>query len=165
MKTPYNITHEARSFGIWALLFLSVVSARADPIEMPEKPVTPEVTLLITVAIFLEVACILLVLRHSRKPRFAFAWLVGMHLLTYPAFIGLLWVLQDWRPASAVAFGEGMIVLIEGALIYLMCHLLPAGEQGRAAPSALKCLAASIIGNVCSAAAFPVLMMIYERAL
>ena len=45
-------------FWILAALFLSVVSANADPIEMPEKPVTPEITFLISCAILLEVVCI-----------------------------------------------------------------------------------------------------------
>ena len=31
--------------------------------------------------------------------------LIGMHLLTYPAFLSLLWLLQDMRPAFAVASG------------------------------------------------------------
>ena len=48
-----------------------------------------------------------------------------MHQFTNPAFLALLWQLHDVRPALAVALGEGLVVLIEGALIYLMCHFMP----------------------------------------
>jgi len=53
-----------------------------------------------------------------------------MHQFTNPAFLALLWQLHDVRPALAVALGEGLVVLIEGALIYLMCHFMPATKRG-----------------------------------
>lgn len=150
-------------FWILAALFLSVVSANADPIEMPEKPVTPEITFLISCAILLEVVCIWSLLWRSQKPRFFILWLIGMHLLTYPAFLGVLWLTQDLRPAYAVGMGEGLVVLVEGTLIYLICRYIPPAKPELAAPSIIKCLFASLLGNALSAGAFPALVMIYEH--
>jgi hypothetical protein len=159
MKTPRRIPH----LSVLAAIFLSAVSAGADPIELPEKPVTPEITFLISVAILLEVICIMLVLWRSQKPRFFILWLIGIHLFTYPAFLGFLWLEQNMRPALAAGIGEGLVVLVEGALIYLICRFIPSVKSDLAKPSVVKCLLASLIGNVVSAAAFPVLLSIYDR--
>jgi 1,4-dihydroxy-2-naphthoate octaprenyltransferase len=149
--------------GFLAAIFLSVVSASADPIELPEKPITPEITVLISLAIFLEVVCILLVLRRSQKPRFFILWLIGIHLFTYPAFLGFLWLEQNMRPAFAAGIGEGLVVLVEGTLIYLICRFIPSAKSDLAIPSIFKCLLASLIGNILSAAAFPVLIAIHDH--
>lgn len=152
-----------RRFWFLAALFLSVVSANADPIELPEKPVTPEITFLISCAILLEVVCICLVLWRSQKPRFFILWLIGMHLLTYPAFLGVLWLTQNMRPAFAVGIGEGLVVLVEGTLIYVICRFIPPAKRDLATPSIIKCLFASLIGNVFSAGVFPALILIYHH--
>ena len=102
MKTQIYFHHLA----FFSAIFLSAVSAGADPIELPEKPITPEITGLISLAIFLEVVCILLVLRRSKKPRFFILWLIGIHLFTYPAFLGFLWLEQNMRPAFAAGIGR-----------------------------------------------------------
>lgn len=146
-----------------ATIFLSAFSASADPIELPEKPITPEITVLISVAIFLEVVCILLVLRRSQKPRFFILWLIGIHLFTYPAFLGFLWLEQNMRPAFAAGIGEGLVVVFEGILIYLICRFIPSAKSNLAIPSIFKCLFASLVGNIISAAAFPVLIAIHDR--
>jgi hypothetical protein len=159
MKTQSYIRH----LGLLTAIFLSAVSANADPIELPEKPITPEITFLISLAIFLEVVCILLVLRRSQKPRFFLLWLIGIHLVTYPAFLGFLWLEQNMRPAFAAGIGEGLVVLIEGILIYLICRFIPSAKSDLTAPSIIKCLLASLIGNIISAAAFPVLIAIHDR--
>ena len=98
MKTQNYI----RRLAFLAAAFLPVASASANPIEMPEKPLTPEITFLIVCAILLEVVCILLMLWRSKKPRFFILWLIGIHLFTYPAFLGFLWLEQNMRPAFAV---------------------------------------------------------------
>ena len=147
-----------RPFWLVAALFLSVVSANADPIELPEKPVTPEITFLISCAILLEVVCIWLVLWRSQKPHFFILWLIGMHLLTYPAFLGVLWLSQNMRPAFAVGIGEGLVVLVEGTLIYVICCFIPPAKSDLAEPSIIKCLFASLLGNVFPAGAFPALI-------
>jgi len=152
-----------RWFGILAAVILSSVGARANPIELPEKSITPEISFVIGFAILLEVICIWRVLRRSRRPRFFILWLVGMHLITYPAFLGLLWELDEIRPALAVALGEGLAVVVEGALIYLICRFVPSIKPELAAPSVAKCWLASLIGNACSAVAFPLLLAIFER--
>lgn len=152
-----------RWFGILAAVMLSSLRARANPIELPEKSITPEISFIIGFAILLEVISIWWILRRSRRPRFFILWLAGMHLLTYPAFLGLLWMLDDIRPASAVAFGEGLVVVVEGSLIYLICQFVPSAKPELAAPSVAKCWLASLIGNVLSAIAFPILLAMYER--
>jgi hypothetical protein len=159
MKTQSYI----RRLGFLAATFLSVVSASADPIELPEKPITSEITILISLAIFLEAVCILLILRRSQKPRFFILWLIGIHLFTYPAFLGFLCLEQNMRPAFAAGIGEGLVMLVEGILIYLICRFIPSAKSDLTAPSIIKCLLASLIGNIISAAAFPVLIAIQDR--
>jgi len=153
----------SRRLAFLALIFLPVATASADPIELPEKPITPEITFLISGAILLEVICILLMLWRSRKPRFFILWLIGIHLFTYPAFLGFLWLEQNMRPAFAAGIGEGLVVLVEGSLIYLICRFIPSAKSDLAIPSIFKCLLASLIGNILSAAAFPVLIAIHDR--
>ena len=108
MKAQSYITKYLRWFGILAGILSLVLPARADPIELPEKSITPEISFIIGFAILLEVTCIWLILRRARKPRFFILWLIGMHLFTYPAFMGMLWLLQNIRPAFAVGIGEGL---------------------------------------------------------
>jgi hypothetical protein len=55
------------------------------------------------------------------------------------------------------------VVLVEGALIYLICRFIPSAESDRAKPSIVKCLLASLIGNIVSAVSFPALLSIYDR--
>lgn len=152
-----------RCFSILAAVILSSIRARANPIEFPEKSITPKISFVIGFAILLELICICWILRRSRRPRFFILWLVGLHLITYPAFLGLLWELVEIRPAFAVALGEGVAVVIEGSLIYLICRFVPSIKPKPPAPSIAKCWLASLIGNACSAAAFPLLLAIFER--
>jgi hypothetical protein len=143
-------------------MFFCAGSLQANPISIPEKPMAPEITFLVGFAILLEAACILFLLRRSRKPRLFILWIVGMHLLTYPAFLGLLWLLQDMRPAFAAALGEGVVVLVEGSLIYLICHCAPSAKSNLPMPSGIKCFLASFVGNGCSLIAFPLLLASYN---
>lgn len=143
--------------------FLSSGSSWANPISVPEPSVTLTIVLLVVVSILVEVACVLLLLRRSRKPRFFVLWLIGMHLLTYPSFLGLLWLLEDMRPAFAVAIGEGLVVLVEAMLIYFICRFGPSTRPDAAAPSGMKCFLASFAGNACSVVAFPILLTIHDR--
>src|ERR1017187_25897 len=118
-----------RRLGVLAILFLCPFSSQANPISIPEKPLTPEITFLISFSILLEATCILLLLRRFRRPRFFILWIFGMHLLTYPAFLSFLWLLQDMRPAFAVAYGESLVVLVEGILINLICSYVPTKQN------------------------------------
>ena len=159
MKTPISL----RRFGFLIVLWFSAISAGADPMELPEKPLTPEITVLISCSILLEAICILLLLRRSKKPRLFILWLVGLHLFTYPAFLGFLWLTQNMRPAFSAGIGEGLVVLVEGILIYLICRFIPPAKSDLATPSMVRCLLASLIGNALSAAAFPILIAGYAR--
>ena len=163
MKTHPNFIDYVRRFGVLAGIILLAVPAKANPIPLPEKSVTPEISFVITFAILLEVICIWLILRRSRRPRFFILWLIGLHLFTYPSFLGLLWLFQDMRPAFAVVSGEGLVVLIEGCLIYLICRFAAPVKPELIRPSIAKCWLASLIGNACSAAAFPILLAIYDH--
>jgi hypothetical protein len=158
MKTPVN---SICRIGFLAAMFLCVLSAQANPISIPEKSVKPEIAFLITFSILLEATCILLLLRHWRRPRFFIIWIIGIHLLTYPAFLSFLWLLQDMRPALAVAFGESLVVLVEGILIYLICRYVPT-RQSFPTASLFRCWLVSLAGNACSVIAFPFLTHLYD---
>jgi hypothetical protein len=161
MKTHSQFINYVRRFGLVMVMMFSVVPARANPIAIPEKHLMPEISLAIGFAILLEVICIGWLLRRFRHPRCFIGWLIGMHLLTYPPFLALLWMLHDVRPALVVAIGEGLVVVFEGALIYLICRFVPPAKSGPAAPSIARCWLVSLIGNLCSAAAFPFLLAIF----
>lgn len=163
METKSALTGYLRPLGIWAAVIFSGVTARANPIPLPEKSITPEISVVIGVAILLEVICIWLVLRSARRPRFFVLWLAGMHLITYPAFLGVLWMLQDLNPALAAAVGEGLVVVLEGIIINLICRYAVTAKPEIAAPSMAKCWFASLVGNFCSAGAFPFLVALYEH--
>jgi hypothetical protein len=148
-------------FGFVAVLLFSAVSLKADPVEVNENPAEFGVFIPITLAILLEAICVLLLLRRWRKPRLFILWVVGMHMVTYPLFLGLLWLSYGLHPALGVALAEGLIVLIEGGLIWMICRFLSSAKSGLPAPSIARSLFASLIGNICSAAAFPLLTMLY----
>jgi hypothetical protein len=162
MKKHFKFIDYVRQFGVLAGMIFLAITARANPISLPDKPVTAEISFTIAFAILLEVICVWLILRRSRRPRIFIIWLIGMHLLTYPSFLGVLWLLQDMRPAFAAASGEGLVVLVEGILIYLICRFAPPAKSELTAPSIAKCWLASFIGNICSVAAFPLLLASYE---
>lgn len=149
--------------GFLAALLLCAFSASANPIEIGihEKSLTPEITFLIGFSILLEAACILFLLRRFRRPRFFILWIFGMHLLTYPAFLSFLWLLQDMRPAFAVAYGESLVVLVEGILINLICSYVPT-KQNFPTASLFRCWLVSLAGNACSLIAFPFLTHFYS---
>jgi hypothetical protein len=158
MRKPFPVT----CLGVSAAIMLFPLSSQADPISIPEKPLTRELIFLIGLAIFLEALCILFVLRRFHKPRFFVLWILGLHLVTYPTFLGLVWLLQNMRPVFAVLLGEGSIVIVEGILIFLICNLLRSPKSDMAKPSLLRCLFTSLAGNLVSASVFPALVAIYE---
>ena len=151
-----------RRLGFVAVLLLSAFSLKANPIDVTQEPIPNVAIYLGVLAVLAEAVCVILLLRCWQRPRFFILWLMGMHLLTYPVFLGLLWLAEGVRPVLAVATGEGLIVLIEGSLIYLMCRFLSSRKSELAAPSISRSLFASLIGNVCSVVAFPLLMTLYD---
>ena len=150
-----------RSVFFMAALPLMAVSVKADPIAVGSTTVYEFGTIsAITLAILAEAVCIRLLLRRWRTPRLFILWLMAMHLLTYPIFLALLWLAAGAHPAAAVAACEGLIVLLEGSLVYLLCRFAPSAKLERPSPTAGKALFASLVGNICSAAAFPLLTLL-----
>jgi hypothetical protein len=158
-----GIPHRGRGkVCFWAALLLSPLPLRADPIVVGPGSIFEFGTLFaITTAVLVEATCILLLLRRWRTPRLFILWIAGMHLLTYPAFLGLLWLSVGMRPELAIVIGEAMIVLIEGSLIYLMCCFAPSAKLELPLPSVNRSLLASLVGNICSILVFPLLAMLF----
>ena len=150
-----------RRLGFLAVLLLSTVSLQANPVVVGSGSIFEFGTIMaITVAVLVEAVCIVLLLRRARTPRLFVLWLMGMHLLTYPFFIGWLWLSISIRPELAVAIGEGLIVLIEGSLIYYLCRFAPAAKAALPPPSVGRTLLAALLGNFCSAVAFPLVALL-----
>ncbi len=148
--------------GIMAVFLLSALSLAADPIvDIHEEDFfQPKTIFTVTTAILLEAGCVLLLLRHCRTPRWFVLWIVGMHFFTYPLFLTLVWLAIRLPPKLAVATGELSIIVIEGSVVYLMCRYAPSAKTQQRTPSIFRSLFASLVGNACSAAAFPLLIMI-----
>jgi hypothetical protein len=138
------------------------------PTIIEESSLRAGVLIPIVLAILVEAICIRVLLWRWRRPALFILWLVGMHLLTYPLFLWVLWLSWGLHPALGVAMGEGAIVLIEGGLVYLICRFLSSAKSGLPAPSISRSLFASLIGNICSEAAFPLMIwlggMLYRVA-
>lgn len=154
----------AHRIGFLAVLFFSVASLKADPIVIGEGPPRFEAVIPIVLAVLLEAVCIRWLLRRWRRPALLILWLVGMHLLTFPLFLFVLWLSWGLDPAFGVTIGEGVIVLVEGGLIYVICRFLSSAKSVLPAPSISKSLFASFIGNICSAASFPLLIRLCQFA-
>jgi hypothetical protein len=144
-----------------AVLLLAAVPLLADPITdiHEENLLQPKTIFNLTAAILAEAGCVWWLLRRWRTPRWFVLWILGMHLFTYPLFLAFVWLGIHSPPMLAVATGEGAIVLIEGGLIFLICRYAPSAKARQPAPSIFKVLFASLAGNACSAAAFPLLVM------
>jgi hypothetical protein len=150
-----------RLFGFMLALLFSAMSVKANPISPGEEPLAFVVCIPITLAILLEAICVWLLLRRWRKPPLFILWLVGMHLLTYPLSLGLLWLLYGSQPVFAVMLGEATIVLVEGGLIYLLCRFISSRQSLLPVPTISRSLFASLIGNICSAATYPLLLWLF----
>jgi hypothetical protein len=150
-----------RRLGLLAMLLLSTIPLKADPIVLGEGPPRHEAVVPVILAVLVEAICIRLLLRRWRHPGLFILWLMAMHLFTYPLFLGVLWLSYGSYPAFGVALGEGTIVLVEGGLIYLVCRFFASAKSPLPVPSIAKSLLASLIGNFCSAAAFPLLLLLY----
>jgi hypothetical protein len=151
-----------RRLAVVALQLLPAISLTADPITdiHQEALIQPRTIIRVTAAILVEAGCVWLLLRRWRTPHLFVLWILGMHLFTYPLFLALVWVADSLRPVLAVAAGEMAIVVIEGDLIYLICRYAPSAKTRLPTPTVVKSLLASLAGNVCSAAAFPLILMV-----
>lgn len=148
--------------GITAFVLIATFSAQANPIPLPEKPVTPEISFLIPASILLEAICWVFLLRRFQKPRLLILWILGMHLLTFPMFLGVLRFLDILRPVTAVTLGEMLVVLVEGYFVFLICNYFPSPKSVARSPSLVRCWLVSLAGNICSAAAFPVMAHVHD---
>jgi hypothetical protein len=150
-----------RRLGLLAVLALSTVSLHANPISPGDSPVFQVGTIIgIALAILAEAICVILLLRRWRTPRLFLLWLIAIHLLTYPIFLALLWLSSGKPPALSLAAGEGLMVLIEGGVIYLLCRFAPSAKSQLPSPSVSRSLLASLAGNLLSLAAYPLWMML-----
>src|SRR3569833_1105323 len=159
MKTR-NTVCSAAKVGLLLVVLFSAIPALANPIPLPEKPVTVPLTFAVTAAIFIEAICWVLCLRRFRKPRLFILWILGMHLITFPAFVGLLHFLDTLRPAAAVALGETFVVISEGFLVFLACNFLARAPKDASPPGPLQCWLVSVVSNLCSVIAFPLLTVV-----
>lgn len=150
-----------RRMGFVAVFMLSVASLKANPAAPGEEPLAFTMFIPITLAILLEAICVSLILRRSRTPPVFILWLMGMHVVTYPLFLALLWLAYGMYPPVAMTLNEAAIVLVEGGLIYLMCRFVSSRVSPLPVPSIARSLFASLIGNICSAAAFPLLLWLF----
>jgi hypothetical protein len=149
--------------GFLLAVMLCASPVQANPIALPEKPVTAPLTFTITISILLEAICWFLCPRRFRKPRLFILWILGMHLITFPAFVGLLRCLDTLRPAVAVTFGEGLVILVEGFLVFLLCNFVANASQNSPGPSLVRCWLVSLAANFCSVVAFPLLTSASDR--
>jgi hypothetical protein len=153
----------ARRIGFLAVLLLSTASLKANPVAPGQMPFSQLGTFtLLTLAALVEALCVRLFLRRWRRPTLLILWLLIMHLLTYPLFLGVLWFSYGTHPVVGVAIGEGLIVLIEGGLICLICRFMSSAKSELPAPTLAKSLLASLLGNIGSAVAFPLLVLLLE---
>jgi hypothetical protein len=162
MNTRKTVSSAAK-VGILLGFLFSALPALANPIPLPEKPVTGPLTFAVTAAIFIEAICWVLCLRRFRKPRLFILWILGMHLITFPAFVGLLHFLDTLRPAAAVVLGETFVVISEGFLVFLACNFLARASKDASPPGLMWCWVVSVISNACSMIAFPLLTAAGDR--
>ena len=130
----------------------------------------------IGISIFVEAVCVVLLLRRSRTPRLFILWILGMHMLTYPIFLFLCFGISSlpdtsyfvlllksaFGGMSGLAVAEGLIILLEGSLIYLMCRFLPSPTALFPVPSIRQCCVASFLGNLCSIIVSLILLATYS---
>jgi hypothetical protein len=149
--------------GFLAVLLCSAVSAKADPVVIGEGPPRLEAVIPVILAVLAEAYCVQRLLRRWRRPGLFILWLMLMHLFTYPLFLGVLWLCWGLHPVLGVTIGEGTIVLVEGCFIYLLCRFLAPARSELPVPSITRSLFASFFGNICSAAAFPLLIWLCQN--
>jgi len=150
-------------WGALSVVLFCAMPVLANPIPLPEKPVTGPLAFSVTIAILVEAVCWVLCLRRFRRPRLFILWVLGMHLITFPAFLGLLHSLGSLRPSVAVALGESFVVIAEGYLVFLICNYFSGGSENASPPGLMRCWLVSLASNVCSMVAFPVLTAAGDR--
>ncbi len=160
MKTPFprTLNHRLRSFGFLAVLFCFIPSLHASPVIFSGKAQNSVVAVYVGIALFVEALCVAWLLRKFHRPRYFILWVLGTHLLTFPMFLGVIWLLQPWLQYFTIALAAGLVVLAEGKLIYQICRH-PASLAHLPLPSLGDCWFVALIGNACSLLAFWILLV------
>lgn len=160
MKTPFPRTwyRFLRLSGFLVALFCFIPSLHASPVIFPGRVHNSVLAVYAAIAIFLEAVCVVWLLRRFRIPHFFLLWVLGTHLLTFPAFLGIVWLLQPWFQYLTIALAEGLVVLAEGWLIYQICRR-PSSLSQLPLPSLGDCWFAALIGNACSLVVFWLLLV------
>ncbi len=129
--------------GALGATLLLASEARANPVYIGSP--LPATTASIT-AIVAEVVVAGLVLRAFRRQTRSFlAMAIGMHLITYPAFLGLCVLFgRSMNAEASVASGEAVVVVVEsiGYLVYCRKTKLESGFA--------RCVVAAAAGNLTS---------------
>ena len=109
MKAPFprTLNHCLRSFGFLAALFCFTPSLYAGPVIFPGKAPNSVLAVYAAIALFLEAVCVAWLLRKFHRPPFFILWILGTHLLTFPAFLGVVWLLQPWFQILPLPWPKG----------------------------------------------------------
>jgi hypothetical protein len=160
MKTPLprTLNQRLRSLGFLAVLFCFVPGLHASPVIFPGKAQNGVLAVYVAVAMVLEAVCAAWLLRRFRRPRFFALWILGTHLLTFPAFLGAAWLLQPLFRDFTIALAEGLVILGEGWLVCQICRRTPSPIR-LTPPSAGQCWYAVLIANACSLVLFWLLLV------
>lgn len=160
MQTPFPraLNRRLRSFGFLAVWLCFNPSLYAGPVIFPGKVANSVLAVYAGVALILEAACVSWLLRKFHRPQFFVLWVLGTHLLTFPAFLGVIWLLQPWLRYFTIALAAGMVVLAEGKLIYQICRR-PASLAHLPLPSVGDCWFVALISNACSLLVFWLLLV------
>jgi len=160
MNTPFPRTlfHRLRCLGFLVALFCFLPEVQAAPVIFPGRAPNHVLAAYVAVAILLEAICVAWLLRACRHPRFFVVWIYGTHLLTFPLFVGAVWLLQPLFRDFTVAFAEAFVVLAEGWLVFQICRRAPSPTY-LVPPPVGECWYAALIGNACSLLAFWLLLV------
>ncbi len=160
MKTPFprNLSHRLRWFGILACFFCFVPSLHAGPAIFPGRVQNSVLAVYVGISLFLEAAVVGWLLRRFRLPHYFMLWVLGTHLMTFPAFLGVVWVLHTMFRYFTIALAEALVVWAEGWLVYQICRR-PSSLSQLPLPSLSDCWFVALIGNACSLLAFWLLLV------
>jgi len=160
MNTPFPRTsnHRLRSLGFLVVLFGFVPALHAAPVIFPGRAENRVLLVYIAAAIALEAFCVVWLLRDFRHPRLFMLWVLGTHVVTFPAFLGAVWLLQPMFRDLTIAVAEGLVVLAEGWLVCQICRRAPSPTH-QAPPALGECWYVALIANACSLLAFWLLLV------
>jgi hypothetical protein len=160
MKTPFprKPGHLLRSLGFLAALLFFTPSLYAGTVIFPGKVQNSVLAVYVGAALFLEAVCVAWLLRRFRLPRFFIPWVLGTHLVTFPVFLGVVWLLHTMFRYFTIALAEALVVWAEGWLVYQICRR-PSSLSQLPLPSLWDCWFVTLIANACSLLAFWLLLV------